>query len=50
MLDYFSLIMFFVIKLFVLPMTGCGTSELVIDDEDVIDLIVEPFEVSGYIK
>ena len=34
------------IKLFVFHMTGCGTSELSHDDKDMIDLKVEPLEVS----
>ena len=37
------------IELSAFLITGCGTSELFPGDEDVIDLKVEPLEVSEYI-
>ena len=49
MLETFSSVGVF-IEIFVSRITGCGTSGLVHDDEDVIDLKVESVEVSGYIE
>ena len=37
------------VKLFVLHITDCSTSEAVHDDQDVIDFKVEPVEVSDCI-
>ena len=37
-------------EIFVFLIIGCGTSGLVPDEEDVIDVKVEPVEVSGYIE
>ena len=47
--DTFCVIIVFFIDLLVFQITGCGTPELFHDDEDVIDLKVEPLEVSEYI-
>ena len=37
-------------EIFVFPIIGCGTPGLVHDDGDVINLKVEPVDVSGYIN